>query len=80
MYEGIIGAIKRYQNAKRSMFTDDGTGRDKTFDSNVWHAIVKGNKHVQYVLSRSEITPTAIGKWNKKIGGVKMETHFQNLF
>ena len=76
MYEGIIRAMKKYSNATGIMLTDGDTGRDKTFDSKVWHTIVKGNKHVQYVLSWSEITPTAIGKWNKKFD----ELNWKNIF
>ena len=74
MFEGIVNAIKRFQKRLNVNLAD----QVKNFDNKTWWCIRKGNKTIQKVMLQSDITPTAVIKWNHLFDNLQWNEIFKS--
>ena len=64
-------------NSFRKKVKVEITDQNKLADTKVWNIMYKGNKPVQVLLTKSDIVPTAVMKWNTKL---ETELDWRKLF
>ena len=73
MYEGIIRALKRYQQEFEFMSEVDHVC---DAENKIWFSIQSGNKVVKNVFVETGTIPTAVNKWNSMFDGLNWSKIF----
>ena len=76
LYNGVISAIKSYQEKCQVVFTDNF----RLFLPKAWFIIMKGNRYVQTVLLGDGTKPTSVTKWNSEFVNLEWESIFRHCF